>query len=160
MRQVYAQAVLVCKSIAQQLFPGQDAVNRHIMCTDPLIKFADISPPPRRIVGVSAYVDDAHIIPQRNMTLYQPFAQVTQGPLFGAGLIVRAKKGPYALVPTITKTVRAAATTQLVEHTLATYLASAFTRLLRKAYSCSVTVPQLWQRNEPSHWEYRRVWVI
>jgi len=75
LRQVYAQAVLVCKSIAQQpqqLFPGQDAVNRHIMCTDPLIKYADISPAPRRIAGVSACVDDANIIPQRNMTIYEP----------------------------------------------------------------------------------------
>ena len=28
---------------------------------------------------------------------------------------------------------------------------------LRKAYSCSVKVPQRWQRNERSHWEYRRL---
>ena len=73
------------------------------MCTDPLIKYADISPAPRRIAGVSACVDDANIIPQRNMTIYEPFAQVAQGPLFGAGLLVRAKKDPYALVPTTTK---------------------------------------------------------
>jgi putative ABC transport system permease protein len=105
--------VIVSKSIAQQLFPGQDAINRHILWTDPLIKFADISPNPLRIVGVSADVDDASIIPQRNMTIYQPFAQ---GPMFGACLIVRATKEPYALVPIITKTVRAAAATQPVEH--------------------------------------------
>jgi predicted permease len=105
--------VIVSKRIAEQLFPGQDAINRHIMWTDPLIKYADISPAPLRIVGVSADVDDASIIPQRNMTIYQPFAQ---GPLFGASLLVRARKDPYALVPTITKTVRAAAATQPVEH--------------------------------------------
>jgi predicted permease len=105
--------VIVSKSIAQQLFSGQDAINRHIMWTDPLIKYADISPNPLRIVGVSADVDDASIIPQRNMTIYQPFAQ---GPLFGASLLVRATKDPYALVPIITKTVRAAAATQPVEH--------------------------------------------
>ena len=106
--------VIVSKSIAQKLFPGQDAINRHIMWTDPLIKYADISPAPRRIVGVLADVDDANIIPQRNMTIYQPFAQ---GPLFMACLLVRARKDPYALVPTITKTIRAAAATQPVEHT-------------------------------------------
>ena len=105
--------VIVSKSIAEQLFPGQDAINRHIMWTDPLIKYADISPAPRRIVGISADVDDANILPQRNMTIYQPFVQ---GPLFGACLLVRATKDPYALVPTITKTVRAAAATQPVEH--------------------------------------------
>ena len=105
--------VIVSKSIAEQLFPGQDAINRHIVWTDPLIKFADISPAPLRIVGVSADVDDANVIPERNMTIYEPFVQ---GPLFGACLVVRVKKDPYALVPTITKTVRAAAATQPVEH--------------------------------------------
>ncbi len=36
--------VVVSKSVAQQLFPGQGAINRHIMWTDPLIKVAGISP--------------------------------------------------------------------------------------------------------------------
>jgi putative ABC transport system permease protein len=71
--------VVVSKSIAQQLFPGQDAINRHIMWTDPLIKVAGISPSARRIVGVLADVDDANILPQHNLTIYQPFAQ---GPMF------------------------------------------------------------------------------
>ncbi len=105
--------VIVSKSVAQQLFPGQDAVNRHIMWTDPLIKVAGISPKPLRIIGVLADVDDANILPQRNLTIYQPFAQ---GPLFGACLLVRSGKNPTALIPAITKTVRATAATQPVEH--------------------------------------------
>jgi putative ABC transport system permease protein len=106
--------VVVSKSVADRLFPGQDALNRHIMWTDPLIKYADISPKPRRIVGVLADIDDANIIPQPNLTIYTPFAQ---GPIFGANLVVRTKSDPYALVPTITKTIRAAAATQPVEGT-------------------------------------------
>jgi len=105
--------VIVSKSIAQQLFPGQDALNRHIKWTDPLIKYAGISPAPRRIVGVLADVDDANIIPQHNMTVYTPFAQA---PIFGGCLVVRAKGDLYALVPTITKTIRALAATQPLEH--------------------------------------------
>jgi predicted permease len=105
--------VIVSKSLAEQLFPGQDALNRHVMWTDPLIKIAGISPAPRRIVGVLADVDDANIVPQRNITIYSPFAQ---GPLFGACLLVRAKNDPYAMVPTVTKTIRALAATQPVEH--------------------------------------------
>lgn len=105
--------VIISKSIAQQLFPGQDAINRHILWTDPLIKYADISPAPRRIVGVAADVDDANILPQHNLTIYSPFAQ---GPVFGACLLVRAKKDAYALVPAITRTIRAVAATQPVEH--------------------------------------------
>ncbi|HTM41061.1 MAG TPA: ADOP family duplicated permease [Terriglobales bacterium] len=105
--------VIISKSIAEQLFPGQDAINRHIMWTDPLIKYADISPEPRRIVGVAADVDDANILPQHNFTIYSPFAQ---GPVLGACLLVRAKKDAYALVPAITRTIRAVAATQPVEH--------------------------------------------
>ena len=105
--------VIVSESIAAKLFPGQDALNRHIMWTDPLIKYAGISPERRRIVGVLADVDDANIIPEPNMTVYTPFAQ---GPIFMARLFVRAKTDPYALVPAITRTIRALAATQPVEH--------------------------------------------
>jgi len=105
--------VVVSKSIARQLFPGQDALNRHILWTDPLIKVAGISPSARRIVGVLADVDDANILPQHNLTIYQPFAQ---GPLFGACLLVHSAKDPSALLPAITKTIRAVAATQPVEH--------------------------------------------
>ena len=107
--------VIVSKSVAERLFPGQSAVDRHILWTDPMLKYAAgmISPDPQRIVGVVANMDDADIIPQRNLTIYEPFAQ---GPIFGACLVVRAKNDPYALVTTITKTIRAAAATQPVEH--------------------------------------------
>jgi len=105
--------VIISRSIAEQLFPGQDPINRHILWTDPLIKYADISPAARRIVGVAADVDDANILPQHNLTIYSPFAQ---GPVFGACLLVRAKKDAYALVPAITRTIRAVAATQPVEH--------------------------------------------
>lgn len=104
--------VMVSKSVAQRLFPGQDALDRHILWTDPLIKFAGISPQPRRIVGVMADVDDANIIPQANLTIYQPFAQ---SPIFMARLLVRAKGDLYALAPAITRAVRAVAATQPVE---------------------------------------------
>ena len=107
--------VIVSNSVAQRLFPGQAAVDRHILWTDPMLKYAAgmISPASQRIVGVVADVDDADIIPQRNLTIYEPFAQ---GPIFGACLIVRTKSDPYALVTAITKTIRAAAATQPVEH--------------------------------------------
>ena len=83
--------VMVSKSVAERLFPGQDALDRHIQWTDPLIKIAGISPKGRRIIGVLADVDDANILPQHNLTIYSPFAQ---GPLFGASLLVRSGKNP------------------------------------------------------------------
>jgi putative ABC transport system permease protein len=105
--------VIVSKSIAQQLFPGQDAVNRHLMWTDPVIKFVGISPEPRRIVGIVADLDDENIIPAPNMTVYHPFEQEAA---WTGRLFVRAQNDPYTLVPAITRTIHALAADQPVEH--------------------------------------------
>jgi hypothetical protein len=104
--------VIVSRSLARRFFPGQDALNRRIMWTDPLIKLAGISPQPRRIVGVLADVDDANIIPQPNITIYQPFAQ---SPLFLARLLVRANGDLYALLPSVTRAIRGVAASQPIE---------------------------------------------
>ena len=69
------RVVIVSQSIAQQLFPGQDPLNRHLMWTDGVMKFISISTEPRRIVGVVADIDDEHIEPQPTMTVYHPFEQ-------------------------------------------------------------------------------------
>ena len=61
--------------------PGRDPVNRHMMWTDPIMKFIDISTAPRRIVGVAADVDDENVVPGPAMTVYHPFDQRR----FGAG---------------------------------------------------------------------------
>ena len=67
-----SQVVIVSQSLAQRMFPNQDAINRHLMWTDPVMKFIDISPAPRRIVGVAADVDDENIVPGPAMTVYHP----------------------------------------------------------------------------------------
>ena len=47
---------IVSQSVARRMFPNQDAVNRHVMWTDAVMKFIGISEAPRRIVGVAADV--------------------------------------------------------------------------------------------------------
>jgi ABC-type antimicrobial peptide transport system permease subunit len=85
------------------------------MWTDPLLKFVDMNSDPRRIVGIVEDIDDGNIIPQPNLTIYIPFSQ---GPIFMAHLLVRTKSDDSReLIPTVTKTVRAMAATQPVEHT-------------------------------------------
>jgi ABC-type antimicrobial peptide transport system permease subunit len=75
------------------------------------MKFIGISTEPRRIIGVVPDVDDENIIPQPAMTIYQPSAQ--EG--FNGRLFVRAQNDPYALVPTITRTIHDMAADQPVE---------------------------------------------
>jgi ABC-type antimicrobial peptide transport system permease subunit len=93
------------------LYPGQNAVNRTIHWTDPVLKFIGISPEPRRIVAVVPDFDDENIIPAPAMTIYQPTEQ--EG--FPGSLFVRAKGDPYALLPAITRTIRGMSNDQPVE---------------------------------------------
>jgi hypothetical protein len=46
------RVVVVSQSLAQTLFPGQDALNRELRWTDGVMKFIGISMEPRRIVGL------------------------------------------------------------------------------------------------------------
>jgi hypothetical protein len=55
-RQGGEPVVIVSQSLAQRMFPNQDAVNRHMTWTDPLMKVVGVSPAPRRIVGIAADV--------------------------------------------------------------------------------------------------------
>lgn len=105
------RVVIISQSLAQKLFPGQVAVNRHLWWTDGVIKFIGISPDPRRIVGVVPDFDDENIIPGPVMTVYQPSDQ--EG--WGGRLFVSAKSDPYALVPTITRTIHQMEEDQPVE---------------------------------------------
>ncbi len=104
--------VIVSQSVAQRMFPNQDAVNRHIMWTDPVMKFIDISPEPRRIVGVAADVDDENVVPGPALTIYNPFAQEQ---LFAGRLFVHAHGNPYTLVSPLTRIIRDLSADQVVE---------------------------------------------
>ncbi|HMC32372.1 MAG TPA: ADOP family duplicated permease [Candidatus Angelobacter sp.] len=105
------RVVIISKSVAQRLFPGREAVDRHLQWTDGVMKFIGISTEPRRIIGVVPDVDDENIIPQPAMTVYQPSTQ--EG--WNGRLFVRAQNDPYALVPTITRTIHEIAGDQPVE---------------------------------------------
>jgi putative ABC transport system permease protein len=105
------RVVIVSQSLAQQLFPGQDPLNRHLMWTDGVMKFIGVTTEPRRIVGVTADIDDERIDPKTVMTVYHPFEQE----LSGGRLFVHTRADPYALVPIITRTVRDLAADQPVE---------------------------------------------
>ncbi len=103
--------VIISESVAKQLFPGQEAVNRHMQWTDPVMKFIGMNGDPRRIIGVVPDVDDESILPSPAMTIYQSAEQ--EG--WNGRLFVRTKQDPYSLVPTITQTVHDLAPDQPVE---------------------------------------------
>jgi putative ABC transport system permease protein len=105
------RVVIISQSLANQLFPGREAVGRHLQWTDGVIKFIGISPEPRRIVGVVPDMDDENIIPAPAVTIYQPADQ--EG--WTGRLFVRTRNDPNAVVPEITRTIHDMAANQPVE---------------------------------------------
>ena len=105
------KVVIISQSLAQRMFTTQGALNRHLMWTDPVMKFIDVSMGPRRIVGIAADVDDENVVPGPALTVYQPFDQE----IGGGRLFVHANGNPYALVPPITRIIRDLSADQPVE---------------------------------------------
>jgi putative ABC transport system permease protein len=103
--------VIVSQSVAQRMFPNGDAVNHHVMWTDPLMKFVGVASEQRRIVGVAADVDDENVVPGPAMSVYHPFGQV----FGGERLFVHTHMDPYSLVLPITSTIRGLSPDQPVE---------------------------------------------
>jgi putative ABC transport system permease protein len=105
--------VIVSESLARQMFPNQDAVNRHIYWTDPVLQFAQgMDARPHRIIGVAADIDDTHIIPEPTVTVYNSFQETT----FGGRLFVHTPGDPYPLVKPVTDIIRSMSAEQPVEH--------------------------------------------
>jgi putative ABC transport system permease protein len=105
------RVVIVSQSVAQRMFPNQDALNRYFVWTDPVMKFIPVSTEPRRIVGIAADIDDENVVPGPALTVYHPFEQE----IGGGRLFVHARTDPYSLVPSITRIVRDLSADQPVE---------------------------------------------
>ncbi len=106
--------VIVSETLAKRMFPNQDAVDRHVFWTDPVLEFAPgISAAPHRVIGVTADIDDQHIVPQPVLTVYNPFEE---GPLFGGHLFIHTGADPYSLVTPVTRIIRDMSAEQPIEH--------------------------------------------
>ena len=64
---------IVNQSVAQRLFPNGDALNRRLMPTNLGTNLG--SPPPGRIVGVVADVDEDNVVQEPSMIVYYPTAR-------------------------------------------------------------------------------------
>ena len=106
--------VIVSETLAQRMFSNQDALNRHVYWTDPVLQFAPgLNAAPHRIIGVVADIDDQHVIPQPNVTVYHP---IQEGPIFGGRLFIHAEANPYSLVAPVTRVIRDMSADQPIEH--------------------------------------------
>jgi putative ABC transport system permease protein len=105
---------IVSETLAQRMFPNQDPINRHVYWTDPVLEFVPgIPTKPHRIIGVTADIDDLHIVPEPALTIYSTFEQ---GPIFAGRLFIHTSANPYGLVTPVTRTIRGMSADQPVEH--------------------------------------------
>jgi predicted permease len=106
--------VIVSETLAKRMFPNRDAVDRHVYWTDPALEFATgVSAAPHRIIGVTADIDDQHIVPEPVLTVYSPFEE---GPIFGGRLFIHTGADPYSLVTPVTRIIRGMSVDQPIEH--------------------------------------------
>ena len=104
---------VVSESLAKLMFPGQDAVGRHVYWTDPVLKFLPgFKSEPLRIIGVTADIDEEHVVPQSTLTVYSTF---NHAPLFGGRLFIHTSVNPYSMVTPATQIIRGMSAEQPVE---------------------------------------------
>jgi len=111
---------IVSATLAQRMFPGQDPINRHVYWTDPVFEFLPGTASekarftsPHRIIGVAADIDDEHIVPAPNSTIYSSFADDS---MFGGHLFIHTTANPYSLVGPVTKIIRQISVDEPVEN--------------------------------------------
>jgi predicted permease len=103
--------VIVSESVARRMFATQEVVNRHVRFTDPVGKFINLSPEPRRIVGVVRDIDDENVVPEPTFTIYSAFDQAVGG----GRIFVHSAVDPYSIVQPITRLIREMSADQPVE---------------------------------------------
>ena len=105
--------VIISESLAMRMFPGQDAVNRHVFWTDAVLQFLPgFKSEPERIIGVTADIDDEHVIPEPTLTIYSTFGK---GIMFGGRLFIHTSANPYSIVTPVTRIIRGMSPEQPVE---------------------------------------------
>ena len=112
--------VIVSETLAQRMFPNENALNRHVYWTDPVLQFIPGTEEdrarfmaPHRIIGIAADIDDEHVVPDPTATIYSTF---DEGAMFGGHLFIHTSTNPYLLVTPVTRTIREMSAEQPVEH--------------------------------------------
>ena len=112
--------VIISKTLAERMWPGQSAVGRHVYWTDPVLEFLPgddaekaRAKAPHRIIGVAGDIDDLHVVPEPTASVYDTFAE--GGGLYGGHLFIHTTANPYSLVTPVTRIIRNMSVDQPVE---------------------------------------------
>jgi putative ABC transport system permease protein len=107
------RVAIISETFAKRMFPNQDPINRHVLWTDPVLKvYGKNLPPPQRIIGVAADIDEENIVPEPTLTVYNTFEQ---GPLLRGRLFIHTSANPYSLITPVTRIIREMSADQPIE---------------------------------------------
>ena len=107
--------VIINKTLADLLFPGQDAVGRRVTWTGEVLKFIGMKEEWRTIVGVVGNTKDGGLDAASLPVVFIPFEQ---GLFASGGLIIRGQGDMASVAPAATRIVRAVAPDQPIQHVM------------------------------------------
>ncbi len=107
--------VILNKTLADRLFPGQDPVGRRVAWTGEVLKFIGVSGDWRTVIGVVGDTKDGGLDAGPSPVLFAPFAQAE---VFASSLVIQTRGDPAALRAAATGAVRGIAPEQPIENVL------------------------------------------
>jgi len=107
--------VIINRTLADQLFPGEDPIGKRIAWTGEVLRFTPLSGDWRTIVGVTANTQDGGLDAEPRSVVFMPFTQFLA---FSGGLVIRADTNVASLIPTATRIVRRLAPTAPIEQVM------------------------------------------
>jgi predicted permease len=108
-----ARVVIINKTLADKLFPGQDAVGKRVAWTGDVLKFVGISGDWRTVVGVVGDTKDGGLDAPTLPVTFLPFAQ---GDFPSGGVVIRTAVDPAGLATAARSIVRSIAPEQPIEN--------------------------------------------
>ena len=114
-RQGSGLVVIINKTLADQLFPGQDPIGKRVAWTGDVLRFIGISGDWRRIVGVVGDTKDGGLDAAPRGVVFHPFAQEAT---FSGGIVIRAERDAPSLAQSATRVVRGIVPKDPIENVL------------------------------------------
>jgi putative ABC transport system permease protein len=114
-RQSATRVVILNQTLANRLFPNLDPLGRRVAWTGDVLRFIPVSGEWRTVVGVVGDTKDDGLDGGARGVIFQPFAQE---PVFGSGVVLRARSDAAAMAPAATRLLRKLAPQQPIEHVL------------------------------------------
>ena len=107
--------VVLNKTLADRLFPGEDPIGKRIAWTGDILRFTPFSSDWRTVVGVVGNTQDGGLDAEPRAAAFMPLAQEIA---IGGGFVIRADSNVDALTPAVMRIIRRIAPTTPIENVM------------------------------------------